>query len=138
MRYFSESEFNGWFDDLSDKQKKCLDTFRDLWGHPVSVSPVPGAVGRNKGSSKSMHNIDRYKEVRATDVFPSNLSLDNLQHCVDCAKKAGFTGVGVYTQAKPTIMLHLDTRDGSRVATWSAWRKGSGWEYKAITAANVK
>ncbi len=139
MNYFSASEFNGWYDKVSEKQLKCLNLFRHYWGAPVSISPVNGAVGRHGGKSKSMHNVDRYKKVRATDVFPKGLTADTLQKAYDCAKKAGFTGIGVYTEARPSIMLHLDTRDGARVAKWSAWRKkkGRGWKYDSIQKAKI-
>jgi hypothetical protein len=138
MNYFTPNEFSGWFDRMSQHQIDCLNKFRELWGEPVSVSPVEGAVGRHGGGSKSMHNIDRYGEVRATDVFPKGLTRDNLQRAYDCAKKAGFTGIGVYTEARPSIMLHLDTRDGN-LAKWSAWRqKNKGWRYAGIEEAGLK
>ena len=138
MNHFTPNEFNGWFERMSADQLTALDKFRELWGAPVSVSPVEGAVGRHGGGSKSMHNIDRYGEVRATDVFPSGLTQDNLQHAYDCAKKAGFTGIGVYTEARPSIMLHLDTRDGN-LAKWSAWRqKNKGWRYAGIEEAGLR
>ena len=135
MKYFIESEFHGWFDSMSQKQLDCLDKFRELWGAPVNISPVDGALGRNGGDSKSLHNIERYGEVRAADIFPTGLDNNNLQRAYDCAIEAGFTGIGIYKEARPSIMMHLDTRDG-RLAKWSAWRKKTaGWRYTGIEEA---
>lgn len=134
MIYFDRTEFKGWFDKIDPYHLNVLDRFRELWGAPVAVSMVNGAIGRHGGNSKSMHNIDRYGVVRATDVFPSGLTSDNMQRAYDCAKEAGFSGIGIYPDARPSIMLHLDTRDGN-LATWSAWRKkaGHGWDYRDIS-----
>ena len=85
-----------------------------------------------------MHNADRYGEVRAADVFPKGLDKHNLQRAYDCAIEAGFTGIGVYKEARPSIMMHLDTRDG-RLAKWSAWRKEfKGWRYSGIEEAGIE
>ena len=138
MKYFKEDEFYGWFDNMSQKQLDCLDKFRELWGAPVQISPVIGGIGRLGGSSRSMHNLERYGFVRAVDVFPKGLESNNLQRAYNCAVEAGFTGIGVYKDARPSIMMHLDTRDGM-LAKWSAWRKESkGWRYGGIAEAGIE
>ena len=138
MKYFTESEFLGWFESTSQKQLDRLDKFRELWGAPVKISPVDGGLGRRGGASKSTHNIDRHGEVMAADIFPKGLDKNNLQRAYDCAIKAGFTGIGVYKDARPSIMMHLDSRPG-RLAQWSAWRKpNGGWRYSGIAEAGIK
>lgn len=107
-----------------------LDAFRDQWGAPVQISPAAGGIGRhNGGDDHSQHNIDRWGEVRAVDVFPMveirpgqyryMSTREDRQRAHDTARAVGFTGIGLYTDTKPGNMLHVDTREGSRVATWS-------------------
>lgn len=130
MTWFTESEFGGWFSRLSVSLMKKLDVFRELVGFAVNVSPVSGAVGRNGGDSHSQHNVDRWGQVNAVDLF---VELDGQpvttqaqrKRLYELAKQAGFTGIGIYTdtfyRGQPWNMLHVDTRkvSNNEIATWS-------------------
>lgn len=119
MKYFSEHEFNGWYGRLSPELKIALDTFRGVWGYPVIISPAEGAVGRHLGDSKSQHNIDKWGEVRAVDIFPYGLdSYSDAVRAIQCAKESGFTGIGIYPEWSPQCGMHVDVRPGNHIATW--------------------
>ena len=73
--------------------------------------------------------MDAWGEVRAVDVFPlveirpgeyryMNSQADRAR-AFNTAKQVGFRGIGLYTDTQPGNMLHVDTRDADRVATWS-------------------
>lgn len=94
---------------------ESLDTFRDLWRAPVSISAHPDALGRYGKTSKSAHNVDRWRQVFAADIFPHgmNTAQDRLR-AVLCALRAGFRGVGLYPNwrsGSQTGGLHVDRRD---------------------------
>lgn len=121
MKYFVESEFNGYYSTLSNDLKRKLDKFRAKWGEPVNISQAPGAVGRYDDSN-SQHNINKWGETRAIDVFPTKngqrlTDIEDVQRAVNIAIDVGFTGIGVYTDTYNGAMLHLDVRDGD-LATW--------------------
>ncbi|MGB0664393.1 MAG: hypothetical protein ACPGMR_11470 [Pontibacterium sp.] len=119
LKYFSAAEFGEYADQLAPSLLTSLDKFRELWGAPVLISPVDGAIGRHLGHDNlSQHNIDRWGEVRAVDVFPEGLNSLTAKRAYECAKKAGFTGIGLYSDTRPSWMMHLDVRDG-KLATWS-------------------
>lgn len=119
LDHFGRHEFGEWADQMSEAQLRCLDRFRALWGAKVKVSRADGAVGRHAGNSTSKHNVDRWGEVRATDVFPEGMrTRADAERAIRCAEQAGFTGIGVYPDWDPAPGLHLDTRDGDRVARW--------------------
>lgn len=139
INYFQASEFGGWYDQLSLELLLKLDVFRHLWGAQVAVSRAPGAVGR-RDFSESQHNINLWGEVRAVDLFPMCIHSDT-RHCTQAndrlrmfnvARRAGFTGIGLYTDTHPGNMLHVDVRKDRQVsapATWAREKK----EYVAIT-----
>lgn len=108
-----------------------LDAFRAGWGHPVQVSPASGALGRHAGNSGSYHNVDKWGAVRAVDVFPDGLTADNAAAAVELAESVGLGGIGVYTDTRPSMMMHLDNR-----TTAGRWSRVNG-EYLAIEAAYV-
>jgi hypothetical protein len=130
LRYFRPKEFNGWFDQMNPTLLIKIDEFRAQWGGPVRVSPAAGGQGRNLGADDtSQHNVDRWGQVNAIDVFPmvptgaggygymkTQPDRDRAQRV---ARSVGFTGIGLYTDTRPGNMLHLDVRAGARVATWS-------------------
>lgn len=124
LRYFSPSEFQGQYDLMDKNLLLKLDEFRHRWGKPVMISPVKGAVARFNGADDtSQHNADRHGHTNAVDVFPSGMNSEaTRRRAFEIAKSVGFTGIGLYTDTKPSNMLHLDVRDG-RVAgfpaTWS-------------------
>lgn len=129
-KYFSSMEFGKWWNSMDPDILAKLDLFRKGWGYPVMVSPAEGGLGRHLGSTEeSMHNIDKWGVVRAVDIFPKvpdghggfryMRRLDDRIRAFNVAKEAGFTGIGLYTDTTPGNMVHVDNRDGSRVATWA-------------------
>ena len=130
---FSESEFRGWFGDMSPVLLSKLDDFAQYWGGPVIISPHPDALGRHDGpEGLSQHNVDKWGEVRAVDVFPKHPNgnyVDDLagrQKMLAVAKRAGFTGIGIYTDTQPGNMIHLDVRDDRTVLNRAMWSRVDG------------
>lgn len=138
MQFFSPSEFGGWFNQMSPELLKKLDQFRKEWGFPVQISPHQDAVGREDATSQSQHNVMRWGEVRAVDVFPKNSiggyinSKAELKRAYDIARRVGFNGVGLYTDTAPGHMVHLDVRKGA----FAKWSRIAG-QYKSINEALV-
>lgn len=130
LKHFTPSEFGLWWPLMNAELLTKLDAFREAWGAPVKISPASGGIGRHQGSDgTSQHNIDKWGEVRAVDVFPlvevrpgeyryMNSQADRAR-AFNTAKQVGFRGIGLYTDTTPGNMLHVDTRDADRVATWS-------------------
>lgn len=130
MQYFEPSEFGPWWPHMSPELLKKLDKFRGLWGAPVEVSPAEGGIGRHLGpADTSQHNIDKWGKVFAVDLFPKvaagrsgyrymSTRADRAR-ALKCAKQAGFTGIGLYTDTRPGDMLHVDVRPTEAVALWS-------------------
>jgi len=111
LKYFKAVEFGVWYPAMSIELLVKLDKFRDLWGDIVTITPVQGGIGR-EDESGSMHNVLKWGEVRAIDVFPRGMdSLADRKRAFKLAQLAGFNGIGLYTDTKPSNMLHLDTRD---------------------------
>lgn len=120
LRYFAKSEFKGKYDLINPKLLVKLDEFRHRWGRPVDVSPADGSIVRYLGDSYSQHNIDRYGKTNAIDVFPHGMnSIGERRRAYKIAQEVGFTGIGIYTDTKPSNLLHVDVRDSEEVATWS-------------------
>ena len=131
LRYFNESEFFGFYPLLNNSLLTKLDEFRHRWGRPVQVSPAPGAIVRFNGEGdESQHNVDAWGESRAIDVFPDGMeTAADRKRAFQIAKDVGFTGIGIYTDTKPSNMMHLDVRSGSHVATWSR----VAYQYRGIS-----
>lgn len=133
LRYFKSDEFGGWYEKMSPDLLLKLDEFRHQWGFPVEVSKHPDAVGREDSESASQHNILRWGEVRAVDVFPKNSvggyinSAVERKRAYNIAKRVGFTGIGLYTDTIQGDMVHLDVRQ----APLAKWSRVNG-EYGAI------
>jgi hypothetical protein len=130
LRYFEPEEFGPWWDKMSQELLRKLDAFRHEWGSPVRISPADGGIGRHQGSEgASQHNIDRWGQVRAVDVFPMvpaggagyryMKTAADRRRAYEIAQRVGFTGIGLYTDTAPGDMLHVDVRPGPTVATWS-------------------
>lgn len=142
MKYFQESEFQGWFDKMDPFLLFGIDYFREYWGAPVSVSPVDGAVGRHLGThNRSGHNIDVWGKVMAIDLFPQGMKTgQDFKRAFDCAVKAGLLGFGVYPDWKPSPGVHLDMvpRAGRGVGNpgrWSAFKIDGKQTYFPIDKA---
>lgn len=128
-RYFKPDEFQGFYDQLDPVLLDTLDRFRHLHGDQVVISPAEGAVGRYDDSD-SQHNINRWGEVRAVDVFPlrngRGLNQAEMQEAYLVARDAGFTGIGVYLDTKPYPMMHLDVRHDRQVGSPATWSRIAG------------
>lgn len=126
LEYFSADEFGAWWPFMSADLLQKLDEFRRRWGAPVTVSGAHGALGRT-GDGHSQHNVDRWGEVRAIDVFPKGMdSLADRTRAFDIAKSIGFTGIGIYTDTKPSNMLHLDVREDRNAGDPAKWSRVGG------------
>ena len=111
LKYFKSAEFGVWWPLMSRDLLLKLDKFREKWGAPVVISSHPKALGR-EDESGSMHNILKWGEVRAVDIFPRGMdTLADRQRAFNIARSVGFNGVGVYTDTLPYNMLHLDNRE---------------------------
>ncbi|MEM8615354.1 MAG: hypothetical protein AAGF20_00315 [Pseudomonadota bacterium] len=155
LQHFKASEFRGHKGAYPAEFLEALDAFRAHWGRPVHISPAPGAMVRRAGRSASRHNIDRWGQCLAIDVFPEGMvSAGDRQWAVVQALCDRFTGVGVYpewTMPGRKGGLHLGMPhlarepDGSRhkptrnwfhdPALWSAWPSKNRQRYEAIDAA---
>lgn len=135
LRHFKPREFRGWWDLMSPRLLVCIDRFREIWGARVDVSPVDGALGRRLGpDAMSGHNVDRWGVVEAVDLFPRGMDTpDDMARAYDCARRAGATGIGFYTDTKPSNMIHLDTRPDRSAKNPRLWSRVDG-EYLAIEA----
>ena len=134
MRNFSEAEFQGWLPVMSPKLLLRLDRLRDEWCKSISISKAKGAVGR-LGKGESQHNVKRWGECRAVDIFPKGIdTADDARQFIELCKLVGFTGIGFYPQwTKPGF--HVDVRDGERIATWGAYYELGGQRYYSIEEA---
>lgn len=130
LDHFTPEEFGQWWGRMSPELLRKLDAFRDRWGAPVVISPAQGGLGRHQGpDGTSQHNVDRWGQVRAVDVFPKvpagaagyryMTKQADRRRAFEIAQAVGFTGIGLYTDTQPGNMLHVDVRPGPTVATWS-------------------
>lgn len=130
--FFSDDEFREWAGRMSGRQVALLDSLRFRLGRRVVISPHPDALGRHLGpGSESAHNIDKWGEVLATDVFiPGVAYREQAMAVVDAAWQTGFTGIGLYTDttfggaAMP--MFHFDTRPTAKMGTPATWGRVAG------------
>ena len=146
LKHFSPSEFGIWWPLMNEDLLLKLDQFREEWGAPVVISPAPGGIGRTGGAGdSSQHNIDVWIRVRAIDVFPQVISPEGRrgivtgaerQRAYEVAKKVGFTGIGLYTDTRPSNMVHLDVREDRRPGDPAKWSRVAG-DYRAITEVLV-
>jgi len=131
LRYFTAEEFGVYYPLMSLELLEKLDEFRHEWGGPVEISPAHGGIGREDESSHSQHNILRWGEVRAVDVFPRTIdgymsSRVDRQRALYIAKKVGFTGIGIYTDTQPGNLLHLDVRQDRTEGDPATWSRVAG------------
>ena len=122
LYYFEPGEFREWYRSMSPRLMVMLDVLRHQWGQPIEVSGADGALGRNMGGSLSQHNIDKWGDVRAVDVFPHGVAtMDQAERFWLAARSVGFTGIGVYPDAMPSVMFHLDVRIDRAPGNPSSW-----------------
>ncbi|WP_444884863.1 hypothetical protein [Microbulbifer sp. PSTR4-B] len=140
LNHFSRDEFGIWYPLMSADLLQRLDRFRTEWGGRVIVSKAEGGIGR-EDDSNSQHNVTRWGEVLAIDVFPQVQDVqgnwhylnspEQLERAYQVARSVGFTGIGLYTDTQPGHMVHLDVRPGDHIATWSR----IAGEYRGISEA---
>ena len=143
LRFFEEEEFGGWFSSCSPRLLILLDALRFQWGAPIRVSRAQGAIGRRLGEgAKSQHNIDRWGEVRAVDVFPSGLvTREDVDSFLLSAISIGITGIGFYPDWSGGFGFHLDVREDREPgypATWGRVDTRLEKQYVSIDAAMEK
>lgn len=133
LRYFDPYEFQGYYDQLSPDLLLKLDEFRHRLGHPVRISPDPGAVIR-KGQGTSQHFFGRAIDI----ILPAKVTLTR---AFEIAKAVGFTGIGLYkdpTWGEGINGMHLDVRPSTDgyITSWSGWRnEAGGFAYRAARDA---
>lgn len=140
LRHFGKHEFGRWAPYMSGELLFMLDETREQYGDQIWISPAPGALGRFIGNSKSMHNIERWGEIRAVDVMPLGMDTpEEYEAFFELAKSVGWTGIGIYPDWQPRPGAHLDNRPDRKVgspAKWSAFRDKNGkQQYYAIDKA---
>ena len=127
MRRFTESEFREWEGRISPKLLEKLDRFALVWKKPVIISSAKGAIGRHCGANDtSQHNFDKWDEVRAIDIFPQGLTRENSREALSIAKSVGFTGIGFYSDTKPSMMMHVDVRTSRVEGEPALWGRENG------------
>ncbi|MEZ0147787.1 MAG: hypothetical protein AB9Q19_00490 [Candidatus Reddybacter sp.] len=136
MKNFTPQEFGEWWPLMSPELLVKLDYFRDLWRAPVLISTAPGGIGRHLGDDGTQHNVDLWGQVNAIDIFPVEGtgyvdSVEGRARMLQIAKKAGFSGIGIYTDTAPGNMLHVDVRADKSSEFPAMWSRING-EYKSI------
>ena len=146
MRHFTREEFItraavdfDWWPYMDPEILELVDDFREALGYRVSISPAPGAIGRSAGLSGTRHNVERWGQVMALDIFPEKVEP---RRWVAVAREVGITGLGFYPDWRPQPGLHIDSRSTrhARVATWGGVRDkpGSRQRYVGLEAALLK
>lgn len=104
MEWFKPYEFDrtslgepDWLPLMSQEVLTRLDSLRSLLNAPIMISPVRGALGRYLGASFSDHNVEKWGEVRAADIFPTiDQTSDSAKQFLELCKEAGFSAIGCY------------------------------------------
>ena len=140
LYHFDRSEFRQWWHVMDPRLLVVLDICRAAWGAPFRISPVNGALGRRLGKdSTSQHNIERWGEVRAADVFPEGLDNQlDAARMLGIARRSGVTGIGIYPNWRPSCGIHFDVRRDAKPGnpvTWGGVDSGSGQRYVSWDAA---
>lgn len=140
-QHFAFEEFRDWADDMSPRLVTMLDVLRFMCGHPIEISGSDMALGRELGfSNESAHNIDRWGEVLAADVFVSGVyKREQVEGIVDLARKIGFTGIGVYSDTTNNYgeeqpMFHFDVRPTEDMGSPATWGRVKG-KYTTLMSA---
>lgn len=134
LAHFEISEFRNEWPFLSNKLFKNLDKFRDLIKISVNISPAKGSMIRFKenyeglGVPSSQHFYGRAIDVIISreSMIKAGLNIDNV---IDIAKKAGFTGIGLYPDSagnQDRIRLHLDVRKPTTKNHIAKWGNHNG------------
>lgn len=138
--HFKDQEFGQWLNRMSARQITLLDVLRFRLGRPMIISTHPDALGRNLGpNSESAHNVDRWGEVLATDIFISGIAYrEQAEDVIDEARGIGFTGIGLYTDTQygghEMPMFHFDCRPNRKMGAPATWGRVSR-KYVSINQA---
>jgi len=100
-----------------------LDALRKAMGHPLIVNSAYRSPAHNRavgGARQSKHMEGIAFDVSMANVDPHRFEAE--------ARRAGFSGIGLYPPQKPTgakNFIHIDTRTGSgwRGADWGEFPK---------------
>lgn len=118
LKHFKPEEFGVSLPFLAVDLLKKVDLFREYLGFPVTVSGAEGA-GIRFGDGEGQHYLGR-----ALDVILDSRA--NIRDAIEAAKKAGFTGIGIYPDSGGIVgrwRMHLDIRADrtpTDPATWAA------------------
>lgn len=134
LKHFKAAEFGLSLPFLAVGLLYRLDNFREFLGLPVVISSAEGA-GIRFGNGKGQHYLGR-----AIDVIISPGAYFDINLAIAAAKKAGFSGIGIYPNSGGIAgrwRMHLDIRADRTAedpATWSALptEDGSGRLYAAL------
>jgi len=123
LRYFTQNEFRDSWAAMSTRLLVLLDSLRYQWGAGITISPVSGALARYNGpDDTSQHNVDRWGECRAADVFLDGMdSPSSANRAVEVAMRTGFTGVGIYPDWDPSPGVHVDVRQDHEPGDPALW-----------------
>ncbi len=140
LHFFKPDEFQGWYDKTSPELLVRLDVLRSAWGQPINISRHRSAIGR-EDDSQSQHNVRRWGEVRAVDTIPSGIADAMDAHkFISYAIKAGFTGIGFYSNWQQGYGVHLDVRIDApygKPARWGGVRGEDGKQRLTIMAEAI-
>lgn len=137
LNHFDADEFREWYGMMAPELLVRLDALRGVLGYPVFISTNPDAIGRTlgKGGSTSQHNVDRWGEVRAVDIFPSKIEP---RRWVKAAKLVGFRGVGCYPattyRGRAWAMMHVDTGEHKAWRSWGVLGSGKNRDEVSLEA----
>ena len=115
MKWFKESEFQGFYDKIDKEFLEKIDALREVTGFTMIVSPANGAVGRSDSVS-SWHNYRLHGAIYATDFFVSNkgknLTKREILLFKTLAIAVGLKGIGLYPYWRGPVGtgFHLDNR----------------------------
>lgn len=118
LTHFAPWEFDlrryggeNWWSHMQPELLELLDKVREAWGRPIGISPISGALGRYRGLSYSDHNFERWKQVRAADVFPvMEQNPSSARMFFEVCMSQGVTAVGCYP--------HWINRHGNQQCGW--------------------
>lgn len=117
MKYFVKSEFYGNYENIDPRLLVALDIYRELLQKPVYISPTEGAIVR-QDNSNSQHNILRYKQSRAIDIFPAGEPWDSFICALQIPE---IKGIGLYPYWSYQTFkfgMHLDVRESRNKIIW--------------------
>lgn len=94
--------------DLILKLDELAATIKEHSNCSFIISPATGSLGRwSAPDSNSGHNINKWGEVLAVDIFVSCIkSVEDIHQLITVADRIGFTGIGFYPDWKYKVGKH--------------------------------